>query len=137
MDQIVNYRDLAEDEKDHLLMELQAVGFVPAYGGTKAMKQEMEQSEEGTLPQYVFVLREGRVVGYLFLIAEKENTSRAFPWWAVDNADELPLETDLRLLQYGIELCRQAGCMKLRERLQSQMENHKNGIGRRPQHLSR
>ena len=46
--------------------------------------------------------------------------------------DELPIVADLRLLQYGVSLCTRAGCLKLAERLKMQMENHRNGIGRRP-----
>ena len=69
----------------------------------------MDKTQEGSLPQFVFVRRDKKVIGYMFLIAEKENTSKIFPWWAVENSDELPIETDLRLLQYGVSLCTQAG----------------------------
>lgn len=101
------------------------------------MQQEMEKSVEGRLPQYVFARRDGALIGYLFLIAQAEKTSRVFPWWAVDNADELPLATDIRLLECGVRLCEKAGCFVLAERLKAQLENHKKGIGRRPEALSR
>ena len=137
MDEIINYRNLSDKEKDKTLSQLIEIGFCPAYGGITSMKREMGKSIEGTLPQYVFVRREGELIGYMFLIAEKEHYSRVFPWWTVDNSDELPLETDIRLLQYGIELCVEANCLKLADRIHSQMKDHKNGIGRRPKHLSR
>ena len=137
MDEIVNYRALSEAEKDPLLNQLKTVGFFPAYGGIKSMKREMEQSTDGTLPQYVFVRRNGQLIGYMFLIAEAEKSSKVFPWWAVDNADELPLETDINLLQYGVTLCQKAGCLKLADRIRSQIERHAQGIGRRSESLRR
>lgn len=137
MDEIINYRDLPQDEKDKVLSRLLGIGFCPAWGGVKDMKREMEKSVEGRLPQYVFVRRNGELIGYLFLIAQAEKTSRVFPWWAVDNSDELPLATDIRLLEYGVSLCEKAGCFVLVERLKAQMENHKKGVGRRPEALSR
>lgn len=133
MDEIINYLDLPENEKDRCLAELMATSFGPNHGDIGSIKDEMEKSERGRLPQFVFARRDGRVTGYMFLIAEKEKYSRIFPWWAVDNADELPLETDLRLLEYGIKLCSEAGCLKLAERLKAQIENHSRGIGRRPE----
>lgn len=131
MGEIINYRDLPETEKDMCLNELMATSFRPAHGSVESVKKEMEKSEEGSLPQYVFVRKNGKVIGYMFLIAEKEKTSREFPWWAVDNSDELPLDIAVSLLQYGVELCMDAGCLKLAERLQHQIENYRNGIGHR------
>ncbi len=137
MDEIINYRALPQGEKDKILNQLFGIGFHPAWGGVKEMKQEMEKSVDGRLPQYAFVRRGGEPIGYLFLIAQAEKTSRVFPWWAVDNADELPLATDIRLLEYGVALCEKAGCFALAERLKAQIENHKKGIGRRPEALCR
>ena len=136
MDEIINYRDLDESEKEQCLNELIKTSFRYPDKNVKDIKAEMEKSKEGSLPQFVFVLRDKKVIGYMFLIAEKENTSKIFPWWAVDNSDELPIETDIRLLQYGVSLCTQAGCLKLANRLEMQMENHRNGIGRRQREFS-
>ena len=136
MDEIINYRDLDECEKVQCLDELLKTSFRYPDKNVKDIKAEMDKSQEGSLPQFVFVRRDKKVIGYMFLIAEKENTSKLFPWWAVDNSDELPIETDLRLLQYGVSLCTRAGCLKLADRLKMQMENHRNGIGRRPTELS-
>ena len=136
MDEIINYRDLDESEKEQCLNELIKTSFRYPDKNVKDIKAEMDKSKEGSLPQFVFVLRDKKVIGYMFLIAEKENTSKIFPWWAVDNSDELPIETDIRLLQYGVSLCTQAGCLKLANRLEMQMENHRNGIGRRQREFS-
>ena len=136
MDEIINYRDLDEQEKVQCLDELFKTSFrCPCRNGSD-IKAELEKSQEGSLPQFVFVRRDQKVIGYLFLIAEAENTSKFFPWWAIDNSDELPIETDLRLLQYGVSLCTQAGCLKLAGMLEMQLENHRNGIGRRPPEAS-
>ena len=132
MDEIINYRDLDECEKVQCLDELLKTTFSCSDRNVKDIKTEMDKSKEGCLPQFVFVRRDKKVIGYMFLIAEKENSSKLFPWWAVDNSDELSIETDLELLQYGVSLCTQAGCLKLANRLEMQMENHRNGIGRRP-----
>ena len=131
MDEIINYRDLDKCEKVQCLDELLKTTFRYHDKNVKDIKTEMDKSKEGSLPQFVFVRRDKKVIGYMFLIAEKENSSKLFPWWAVDNADELSIETDLRLLEYGVSLCTQAGCLKLANRLEMQMENHRNGIGRR------
>ena len=116
--------------------ELLKTSFSCPGSNVKDIKIEMDKTQEGSLPQFVFVRRDKKVIGYMFLIAEKENTSKIFPWWAVENSDELPIETDLRLLQYGVSLCTQAGCLKLANRLEIQMENHRNGIGHRPPEFS-
>ena len=136
MDEIINYRDLMECEKEQCLDELLKTSFSCSSSNINAIKVEMDKTQEGSLPQFVFVRRDKKVIGYMFLIAEKEKTSKIFPWWAVENSDELPVETDLRLLQYGVRLCTQAGCLKLANRLEMQMENHRNGIGRRPTECS-
>ena len=136
MDEIINYRDLDECEKVQCLDELLKTSFSCPNTNTEDLKAEMEKSREGSLPQFVFVRRDKKVIGYMFLIAEKENANKLFPWWAVDNSDELPIETDLHLLKYGADMCIKAGCLKLAERLKIQMENHRNGIGRRSEEFS-
>ena len=136
MDEIINYRDLDERERIQCLDELIKTLFRYPDKNAKDIKAEMDKSKDGSLPQFVFVRRDKKVIGYMFLIAEKENASKIFPWWAVDNSDELPIETDLQLLQYGVSLCSHAGCLKLANRLELQMENHRNGIGRRPPEFS-
>ena len=101
------------------------------------MKKEMEKSRPGTLPQYLFLFRDDALIGYLFLIAEKEGACKAFPWWAVHNADELPRNTALSFLAHGIQLSLDCGCPTLANRLQAQLEDPKKGIGRRPEEACR
>ena len=137
MIKICNYRDIPSEKKDVVLEQLLQIGFCPAYGKQETMKKEMEKSQAGTFPQYLFVFRDDKLIGYMFLIAEKENYCKAFPWWAVDNSDELPLETSIQLLEYGILLSSKYNYFNLANRLKFQLENQKNGIGRRPEHLCR
>ncbi len=132
MDEIINYLQLSKKERRHLPAQLSAVGFCPARGGYLALRRALERSRPGMLPQFLLVRRSGVLIGYLFLIAEQENTSRVFPWWAVDNADELPLSTSLALLQQGEALCRDCGAHQLAQRMALQAQRHRQGIGRRP-----
>ena len=83
MDEIINYRDLDESAKAQCLDELLKTSFSYPNQNVKTMKAEMDKSREGSLPQFIFVRSDEKVIGYMFLIAEKENTSKIFPWWAV------------------------------------------------------
>ena len=87
MEQIINYRDIPTDKKAGILNALEQIGFIPAYGGVKTMQRIMEKSIPGSGPQFYFVFREDKLIGYNFLIG---NTKRykAFPWLAISNADE-------------------------------------------------
>ena len=76
MDEIINYRDLDECEKVQCLDELLKTSFRYPDENAKDIKAEMDKSKEGPLPQFVFVRRDKKVIGYMFLIAEKENTSK-------------------------------------------------------------
>ena len=131
LDEIVNFHDLSEHEKYKAIRQLNELGFTLACNDINLIKNEMDKSQGYTLPQFVFVRRNGEFIGYMFLIAESENNSTIFPWWAIDNSDELPLTTDIRLLQFGIELCKKSECFQLAERLHHQLENHRKYIGRR------
>lgn len=134
---ICNYRDIPKAEKNAILEQLPLVGFGPACGNQEAIKAEMEKSQAGTLPQYLFVFRDDELIGYMFLIAEKEHYCKMFPWWAAHNADELPLENAIQLLEYGIQLSLDCNCPNLSNGLKLQLENQKEGLGRRPEHLCR
>lgn len=137
MERIINYLDIPLQNRDTVIKQLSCVVFSPAYGKRRTMKREMEKSQAGKLPQYLFVLRDGELIGYMFLIAENENYSKTFPWWAVDNSDELPLNTAIQLLEYGIKLSLECGCTNLADRLKSELEYQKKGIGRRPENICR
>lgn len=128
-----NYLDIPSEKKDAVLEQLLQIGFLPAYGKRKTIKKEMDKSQAGTLPQYLFVFRDDRLIGYMFLIAEKENSCKAFPWWAIDNSDELPLEIAIQLLELGIALSAKCHSSILSNRLALQLEDQKKGVGRRPE----
>lgn len=132
-----NYLDIPSEKKDAVLEQLLQIGFCPAYGKLKTIKKEMDKSQTGTLPQYLFVFRDDNLIGYMFLIAEKENYCKVFPWWATDNSDELPFESAIQLLEFGIELSAKYNCPILSKRLKFQLEDQKKGIGRRPETLCR
>ena len=134
---IRNYQDIPSETRDAVLEQLLQIGFCPACGNHETMKKEMEKSQTGAIPQYFFVFRDDRLIGYMFLIAEKEKYCKAFPWWAVHNSDELPLEISIQLLEYGISLCLEYNYSNLANRLKLQLESQKKGIGRRPENLCR
>ena len=131
VERIVNYLDMSDDERNTVLDALIHIGFCPAYGKKKTMQREMDKSKHGSLSQYLFVLRGSELIGYMFLIGEREGISRAFPWWAVDNTNEVPLAIAVEMLQYGIAVCEKSGCCALADRLRTQLRNQKDGIGRR------
>lgn len=131
MEAMMNYLDIPSEERDHVLDQLFHIGFCPAYGKKKTLKRELEKSQEGKLPQYIFVFRDNELIGYSFLIGEKENICKPLPWWAVDNSDELPLEIAAALLEHAIQLSAKCGCCVLADRLKTSLENQKKGIARR------
>ena len=63
MIRICNYLDIPSEIKDSVLDQLLHVGFCPAYGKQKAMKREMEKSQTGKLPQFLFVFRDEELIG--------------------------------------------------------------------------
>ena len=67
MEQIINYRDIPTDKKTGILNALEQIGFIPAYGGVKTMQRIMEKSIAGSGPQFYFVFREDKLIGYTFL----------------------------------------------------------------------
>lgn len=125
METIINYLDIPYQERDTVLEQLLYIGFCPAYGKKKAMKKEMEKSQKDKLPQFIFLFRDNKLIGYSFLIGEKEHICKPFPWWATDNTDELPLETAAYLIEYSIKLSTKCGCPNLANRLKVNLDNRK------------
>lgn len=87
MERIINYRDIPTDKKNDVLNALEQIGFFPAYGGVKTMQRVMEKSVPGSGPQFYFVFREDKLIGYNFLIGDTKRY-KAFPWLAISNIDE-------------------------------------------------
>ena len=73
MIKICNYLDIPSEKKDAVLEQVLQIGFCPAYGKQKTMKREMEKSQPGIFPQYIFVFREHKLIGYMFLIENKND----------------------------------------------------------------
>ena len=86
MERIINYRDIPTDKKTDVLNALEQIGFFPAYGGVKTMQRVMEKSVPGSGPQFYFVFREDKLIGYNFLIGDTKRY-KAFPWLAISNID--------------------------------------------------
>ena len=127
METVVNYLDMPQEERSYVLEALFPIGFSSACGKRGALKKEMEKSVRGRLPQYLFLFRDGEVIGYSFLIGEKEHVSEVFPYWAVDNADELPTDSAVSLLEHAAGLSVSCGCPVLADRLKTNLETRKNG----------
>ena len=70
MERIINYRDIPTDKKTDILNALEKIGFFPAYGVVKTMQRVMEKSVPGSGPQFYFVFREDKLLGYNFLIGD-------------------------------------------------------------------
>lgn len=115
-----HYRDIPSGDREAVFRKL-SEWFVPGDGTSfQEVPKEMEHSEKGKLPQFLFLFREDVLVGYLFLIAEQENFSKAFPYWATHNLDELRTrgEDVTPCLEYAIHLCEECGALQLKSRLQ-------------------
>ena len=59
MERIINYRDIPTDKKTDILNALE-----------KIMQRVMEKSVPGSGPQFYFVFREDKLLGYNFLIGD-------------------------------------------------------------------
>ena len=77
MERIINYRDIPTDKKTDILNALEKIGFFPAYGGVKTMQRVMEKSVPGSGPQFYFVFREDKLLGYNFLIGDTKRYNTA------------------------------------------------------------
>ena len=80
MERIINYRDIPTDKKTDVLNALEQIGFFPAYGGVKTMQRVMEKSVPGSGPQFYFVFREDKLIGYNFLIGDTKRYNLGNGW---------------------------------------------------------
>ena len=64
------YPILKRDKKTDILNALQKIRYYPPYGGVKTMQRVMEKSVPGSGPQFYFVFREDKLLGYNFLIGD-------------------------------------------------------------------
>ena len=130
MEQILNYRDMSETQRALALNSLSSIGFYPAYGKIKTMKQVMDKSIDEDRPQFYFAFRDGKLIGYMFLIGDAQRF-RAFPWIAISNWDELPMNLTEQMMKIAIETYKSAGDIMQAIYHESLLENYRNGIGHR------
>ena len=126
MEQIINYRDIPTDKKTGILNALEQIGFIPAYGGVKTMQRIMEKSIPGSGPQFYFVFREDKLIGYNFLIGDTKRY-KAFPWLAISNADEQKMVVCEEMM----------GMQDIADHCVRLMEDYRKGIGKREESGSR
>ena len=128
MEQILNYRDMSETQRDLALNSLSSIGFYPAYGKIKTMKRVMDKSIDEDRPQFYFAFRDGKLIGYMFLIVDAQRF-RAFPWIAISNCDELPMNLTEQMMKIAIETYKSAGDIMQAIYSESLLEDYRNGIG--------
>ena len=114
MERIINYRDIPTDKKNDVLNALEQIGFFPAYGGVKTMQRVMEKSVPGSGPQFYFVFREDKLIGYNFLIGDTKRY-KAFPWLAISNIDEQKMVVREEMMGMQVAFFEKLGMQDMRE----------------------
>jgi len=130
MEQILNYLDMSAKQRALALNSLSSIGFYPAYGKIKTMQRIMDKSIAGERPQFYFVFRDNKLIGYMFLIGDSHKF-RAFPWIEINNLDELPMNLTEQLMKIAIDTYRSAGDMLQAIYHERLLEDYRNGIGHR------
>lgn len=136
MEQIINYRDIPTDKKPGILNALEQIGFIPAYGGVKAMQRIMEKSIPGSGPQFYFVFREDKLIGYNFLIGDTKRY-KAFPWLAISNADEQKMVVCEKMMGMQVAFFKKLGMQDIADHCVRLMEDYRKEIGKREESDSR
>lgn len=148
MEQFYNYQDMSLEQRKSALNALSSIGFSPAYGKIKTMKNIMDKSVGLKMPQFYFVFRDKELIGYMFLIGDNK-MFRAFPWLAIDNLDELPMRiveplADIAIKAWNNEdgsLVGSDGSITekslIAESYKQRLKNYRNGIGRRSENECR
>jgi hypothetical protein len=93
---------MSPEQRESALNALSSVGFLAVYGKTKTMQRVMDKSVGDKMPQFYFVFRDKELIGYMFLIGDNKRF-RAFPWFAIDNLDELPMRIVRPLTEIAIK----------------------------------
>ena len=139
MEQIYNCQALSGEQRARVLGALP--DFFPLHQA-KALQSAMSQSAGEQMPQFYVVLREGELMGYLFLIGDTRRFP-ALPWLAVDNLNELPMRVVEPLSAIAIEAWSNeednsiAANAWVAQHYWQRLENYRLGIGRRPGEASR
>lgn len=130
MERIINYRDIPTDKRTDVLNALKQIGFTPAYGGVKTMRRIMEKSVPDSGPQFYFVFREDKLIGYIFLIGDTKKY-KAFPWLVVSNMDEQKLVICEEMMKIQVTFFEKLGMQKIADHCVRIMEDYRKEIGKR------
>ena len=116
MERIINYRDIPTDKKTDVLNALEQIGFFPAYGGVKTMQRVMEKSVPGSGPQFYFVFREDKLIGYNFLIGDTKRYNLGNGWGYEMTPAELAKKDEFYSIYWSeYNLVKESGSSELRE----------------------
>lgn len=119
--QITPWQELDASAQQRIFEQLQRSSMGPVQGGWNALRREMSAVQEKKLPQFLFGLRRNALVGWMLLIAERENYSKTLPWWALHNADELCAADAKAMLGRGAQVCTACGAPLLAARLEGEL----------------
>ena len=128
MEQILNYLDMTEEQRALALNSLSSIGFYPAYGKIRSMQRVMDKSTHGERPEYYFAFRNNELIGYMFLIGDAQRF-RSFPWIAISNWDELPMNLTEQMMKIAVETYKSAGDIMQAIYHETLLEDYRNGIG--------
>lgn len=116
-----NSLEMTEEAREAAVRCALRLGLCPGKGcDAQDLLHAVGAARPGSLPQFLFLEVDGRLRGYCFCIAEREQYSPVLPWWAVHNADELPGEWARPLLDAGANLCAACGAAVLCRRLRAE-----------------
>lgn len=133
---ILNYIDMSEEQRINALENLKYIGFYPAYGTEQTMKKIMDKSIVDEMPQFYFVFRKEKLIGYLFIIGDTQKY-KSFPWLAISNVDELPMRVTRSLMKIYIEAWEKMNNVNMADYLRRQLQDYEYGVGHRSENLCR
>ena len=133
---ILNYIDMSEEQRINVLENLKHIGFYPAYGTEQTMKKIMDKSIVDEMPQFYFVFRKEKLIGYLFIIGDTQKY-KSFPWLAISNVDELPMRVTRSLMKIYIEAWEKMNNVNMADYLRRQLQDYEYGVGHRSENLCR
>lgn len=99
----INYIECPPDMKNKIINGLSNLGIQIS----SQLIDELNKSTLDKLPQYVFLYKNHKMIGYLFIIGDKILDDCFFHMLAQHNADELPANEAKLLLLEGIRICSQ------------------------------
>lgn len=100
------------------------------------MQRIMEKSVPGSGPQFYFVLREDKLIGYNFLIGDTKRY-KAFPWLVISNADEQKMDVYEEMMGMQVAFFEKLGMQDIADHCVRLMEDYRKGIGKREESDSR